>query len=110
MFLNANFQPRKYFWTRTSGHENIFGREFLAAKISLDTNFSPGNSRNETFLGTFVFAKKQSVSQMIDLVMTIKTHTKSSKSELSSRGKRPFKVSTFLIRNDQSLADLTDFF
>ena len=28
-------------------------------------------------------------------VMTIKTHTESSKSELSSRGKRPFKVSTF---------------
>ena len=26
--------------------------------------------------------------------MTIKTHTESSKSELSSRGKRPFKVST----------------
>ena len=25
-------------------------------------------------------------------VMTIKTHTESSKSELSSRGKRPFKV------------------
>ena len=39
--------------------------------------------------------KKQSVSKMIDLVMTIKTHTESSKSELSSRGKRPFKVSTF---------------
>ena len=36
--------------------------------------------------------KKQSVSQMKDLVMTIKTSTGSSKSELSSRGKRPFKV------------------
>ena len=32
---------------------------------------------------------------MIDLVVTIKTHTESSKSELSSRGKRPFKVSKY---------------
>ena len=36
--------------------------------------------------------KNQSVSQTIDLIMTIKTSTGSSKSELSSRGKRPFKV------------------
>ena len=36
--------------------------------------------------------KKTSVSQMIDLVMTIQTHTESSKSEPSSRGKHPFKV------------------
>ena len=36
--------------------------------------------------------KKRSVSQTIDHVMTRKTHTESSKSELSSRGKRPFKV------------------
>ena len=35
---------------------------------------------------------KRSVSQTIDQVMTIKTHTESSKSELSSGGKRPFKV------------------
>ena len=40
--------------------------------------------------------KKQSVSQTIDLVVTIQTHTESSKSELSSRGKRPFKVLDFL--------------
>ena len=39
--------------------------------------------------------KKQSVSQTIDQVMTIKTHTESSKSELSSRGKGPFKVFRF---------------
>ena len=32
------------------------------------------------------------MSQTIDLIMTIKTSTGSSKSELSSRGKRPFKV------------------
>ena len=36
--------------------------------------------------------KNQSVSQTIDLIMTIKTSTGSSKTELSSRGKRPFKV------------------
>ena len=40
--------------------------------------------------------KIQSVSQTIDLAVTIKTHTESSKSELSSRGKRPFKVLDFL--------------
>ena len=39
--------------------------------------------------------KIQSVSQTIDLAVTIKTHTESSKSELSSRGKRPFKVLDF---------------
>ena len=33
------------------------------------------------------------MAQTIDQVMRIKTHTESSKSELSSRGKRPFKVS-----------------
>ena len=37
-------------------------------------------------------SKKLSLSQTIDQVMTIKTHTESSKTELSSKGKRPFKV------------------
>ena len=36
--------------------------------------------------------KIQSVSQTIDLVETIRNLAESSKSELSSRGKRPFKV------------------
>ena len=36
--------------------------------------------------------KKLNFSQTIDQVMTIKTHIESSKSELSSRGKHPFKV------------------
>ena len=36
--------------------------------------------------------KIQSVSQTIDLVETIRNLAKSSKSELSSRGKGPFKV------------------
>ena len=35
--------------------------------------------------------KKNTLFQTIDQVMTIKTHTESSKTELSSRGKRPFK-------------------
>ena len=38
-------------------------------------------------------AKQRSASKMKVQVMTIKTHTESSKSELSSRGKRLFKVS-----------------
>ena len=36
--------------------------------------------------------KNQSVSQTIDQVMTINSVQESSKSELSSGGKRPFKV------------------
>ena len=39
--------------------------------------------------------KKTTLAQTIDQVMTIKTHTESSKTELSSRGKRPFKVWLF---------------
>ena len=39
--------------------------------------------------------KIRSVSQTIDLVVTIRNLAESSKSELSSRGKRLFKVSTF---------------
>ena len=39
--------------------------------------------------------KKTTLAQTIDQVMTIKTHTESSKTELSSRGKRPFKVWRF---------------
>ena len=39
--------------------------------------------------------EKPTLAQTIDQVMTIKTHTESSKTELSSRGKRPFKVFRF---------------
>ena len=39
--------------------------------------------------------KKPTLAQTIDQVMTIKTHTESSKSELFSGGKRPFKVWRF---------------
>ena len=38
------------------------------------------------------FRKKRSVAQIKDQVVRMKTHTESSKSELSSRGKQPFKV------------------
>ena len=38
------------------------------------------------------FDEKRSVSQMIDLVVTMKTHTESSKSELSSGTFGHFKV------------------
>ena len=44
-----------------------------------------------------VFDKKQSVSQMIDLVVTIKTHTESSKSELSSGSFGHVKVLLFFM-------------
>ena len=40
-------------------------------------------------------SKKTTLAQTIDQVMTIKTRTESSKTELSSRGKRPFKVWLF---------------
>ena len=40
-------------------------------------------------------SKKKTLAQTIDQVMTIKTHTESSKTKLSSRGKRPFKVWLF---------------
>ncbi len=43
------------------------------------------------FLEVFL-TEKQSVSQMIDLVVTIDSVQKSSKTELSSRGRCPFKV------------------
>jgi len=39
--------------------------------------------------------KKSSASQTIDQVIAIKTHSGSSKSGLSSRGRRPFKVFCF---------------
>ena len=42
--------------------------------------------------------KKTTLSQTIDQVMTIKTHTESSKTELSSGGKRPFKVWCFFFK------------
>ena len=40
-------------------------------------------------------SKKPTLAQTIDQVMTIKTHTESSKTELSSGGKRQFKVWRF---------------
>ena len=42
-------------------------------------------------------SKKNNLAQTIDQVMTIKTHTESSKTEPSSGGKRPFKVWRFFL-------------
>ena len=42
--------------------------------------------------------KKPTLAQTIDQVMTIKTHTESSKTELSLGGKRPFKVWRFFFK------------
>ena len=42
--------------------------------------------------------QKPTLAQTIDQVMTIKTHTESSKTELSSGGKRPFKVWRFFFK------------
>ena len=47
--------------------------------------------------------KKTTLAQTIDQVMTIKTHTASSKTELSSGGKRPFKVWCFF-QNSSKIA------
>ena len=53
-----------------------------------------------TYFLEHFFDEKRSVSQMIDLLMTIKTHTESSKSELSSGTFDHFKVSfTVQIKN-----------
>ena len=54
---------------------------------------SENNFGRPAGFGKLFRAKKRSGSQMKDQVMTMKTHTESSKSELSSRGKRLFKVS-----------------
>ena len=48
------------------------------------------------------------MSQIIDQVMRIKTHTESSKSELSSRGKRPFKVRLRKIEIGEIIANYSD--
>ena len=42
--------------------------------------------------------QKPTLTQTIDQVMTIKTHTESSKTELSSGCKRPFKVWHFVFK------------
>ena len=43
-------------------------------------------------------SKKPTLAQTIDQVMTIKTHTESSKTELSSGGKRPFRLWRFFFK------------
>ena len=84
---------------RFDRHDLIFNLSHTSFFFEKFRSFSKifGNDQNETKFRALHQKKweKQSVSQMIDLVMTMKTHTESSKSELSSRGKRPFKVSKY---------------
>ena len=56
----------------------------------------PGISVNYPCLASA--AAVPTLAQTIDQVMTIKTHTESSKTELSSGGKRPFKVWRFFFK------------
>ena len=88
-----------------SGHRKRTGDELwplgeARAPGNLSTGSAPVTSlqtksrklgKNPLCLAAYL-GKNQSVSQTIDLIMTIKTSTGSSKTELSSRGKRPFKV------------------
>ena len=57
-----------------------------------DTRSSARRRDDATTTKTENFRKKQSVAQIKDQVVRMKTHTESSKSELSSRSKQPFKV------------------
>ena len=71
---------------RTEVNKN-FLEVFLAVRMEVNENIFEGFTTTNAKI-----EEKRSMSQMIDLVMTIKTSTGSSKSELSSRGKRPLKV------------------
>ena len=91
----------KFFSCLNGPTENIF-EGFLAIRMEVNENIFEGFSAvrmevNENMFQGFSMTnekncEKQSVSQMIDLVMTIQTVTGSSNLELSSGGKRPFKV------------------
>ena len=67
---------------------------FQNLKIKIDSSTTT-TATTTTTTTTETNRKKRSVSQMIDQVMTIKTVTGSSKSELSSRGKRRSKFDEF---------------
>ena len=75
----------------SAGRTKIFGRSDGQVGGNLSDIRTAGRPNGRTD-GRTKTRKNQSVSQTIDLIVTIKTHTGSSKSELSSRGKRPFKV------------------
>ena len=88
--------------TRTDADGNFCGRRRRGRK-NWKTNWLRTAARQEkNWLRTAGRTKKrrknQSVSQTIDLIMTIKTSTGSSKTELSSRGKCPFKVYIYSLK------------
>ena len=80
----------------------IFSKGFLAIRMEVNENIFEKFSAVRMEVNEHIFQgfsmtnekknEKQSVSQMIDLVTTIQTVTGSSNLELSSGGKRPFKV------------------
>ena len=74
---------------RMEVNENMF-EKFSAVRMEVNENIFQGFSMTNQ-----KSCEKQSVSQMIDLVTTIQMVTGSSNLELSSGGKRPFKVVRF---------------
>ena len=84
--------PRLRFWFRFrfnlcliwSYLANNIDANFSLGKY-FDANFSPRKYVDANFRPLKYFWRKNKVSQMIDLVMTIRTVQESSKSELSSR-------------------------
>ena len=79
-FLNFYFRN---IWTPSSVHENILTR--ISPRENIFTRISPReNIVTRISLREYILRKKQSVSQMIDLLMTIRTVQESSKTKLSS--------------------------
>ena len=82
-WLKENRKPKRNDWT-----QNIHFYDVLRSCIKTELATPHPTDRNKT--------KKQSMSKMKVQVMTIHSVQKSSKTELSSRGKRPFKVFAIL--------------
>ena len=78
-----NGKPKRNDWT-----QNMYFYDVLRSCVKTELATPHPTDRNKT--------KKQSMSKMKVQVMTIQTVQKSSKSELSSRGKGPFKVFVIL--------------
>ena len=92
-FSDGRRTDERKFFERTDGRTKIFHPSGwaeifrTAGRPSLRPAGRPNGRTDEKKK-----RKIQSVSQTIDLVVTIRNLAESSKSELSSRGKRPFKV------------------
>ena len=80
---------------------NVGGKFCNRVANTKDTRSSDDATTTTT---TKNFRQKRSVAQIKDQVVRIKTHTESSKSELSSKGKRPFKVSIYFT-DDNNIDD-----